>query len=130
MKPSHKHLLISRRYLARITTLSSCVAAAAIALASPLAPQAVATFAQALKAAQAEAAVRGVAPASVAKNAAAQRVQISSAAAAQVKNEVITLDARQQALLPSITNAGGQVLYRTQSAYNGIAVMIDPRRIS
>src|SRR5947199_199860 len=117
MKPSHKHLLISRRYLARITTLSSCVAAAAIALASPLA-------------AQAEAAVRGVAPASVAKNAAVQRVQISSAAAAQVKNEVITLDARQQALLPSITNAGGQVLYRTQSAYNGIAVMIDPRRIS
>ena len=94
------------------------------------APPAVATFAQALKAAQAEAAVRGVAPASVAKNAAVQRVQISSAAAAQVKNEVITLDARQQALLPSITNAGGQVLYRTQSAYNGIAVMIDPRRIS
>src|SRR5437763_6270226 len=174
MKPSHKHLLISRRYLARITTLSSCVAAAAIALASPLAaqagprslsatqsdvsgpaggpseqgdlptslqnavnvmvemdaPPAVATFAQALKAAQAEAAVRGVAPASVAKNAAVQKVQISSAAAAQVKNEVITLDARQQALLPSITNAGGQVLYRTQSAYNGIAVMIDPRRIS
>src|SRR5437764_5810643 len=40
MKPSHKHLLISRRYLARITTLSSCVAAAAIALASPLAAQA------------------------------------------------------------------------------------------
>src|SRR5437879_11201305 len=118
MKSSHTHLPISRRSLARITTLSSCVAAAAIALASPLAaqaaprslsasqsdvtgpaggpseqgdlptslqnavtvmvemdaPPAAVTYAQALKAAQAEAAVRGVPPASVAKNAAARTV--------------------------------------------------------
>src|SRR5438105_12507692 len=129
MKPSHKHLLISRRYLARITTLSSCVAAAAIALASPLAaqagprslsatqsdvsgpaggpseqgdlptslqsavtvmvemdaPPAVATYAQALKSAQADTAVRGVAPASVAKSGASRNVQISSAATSQVQ---------------------------------------------
>jgi subtilisin family serine protease len=175
MKPSHTHLPISRRSLARITfSLSSCVAAAAIALASPLAaqsgprslsatqsdisgpaggpseqgslptnlqstvnvmvemdsPPAVVTYAAALKAAQAEAAVFGRPPASVAKNSAATKVQISAAAASQVRNHVITLDARQQALLPSITNAGGQVIYRVQRVYNGIAVTIDPRRIS
>src|SRR2546421_1362999 len=94
------------------------------------APPAVATYAQALKAARADAAVRGVAPASVAKSGTSRSVQISSAAASQVRNEVITLDARQQALLPSIANAGGQVLFRTQRVYNGIAVMVDPRHIS
>ncbi|HXM32319.1 MAG TPA: S8 family serine peptidase [Chthoniobacterales bacterium] len=164
MKPSHKHLF----------TLSSCVAAAAIALASPFAaqagprslsatqsditgaaggpseqgdlptslqstvtvmvemdaPPAAVTYAQALKAAQADAAVRGFAPASVARIGASRSVQISAAAASQVRNEVITLDARQQALLPSIANAGGQVIFRTQRVYNGIAVTIDPRRIS
>lgn len=94
------------------------------------APPAAVSYAQALKAAQADAAVRGIAPASVAKIGASRSVQISSAAANQVRNEVVTLDARQQALLPSIANAGGQVVFRTQRVYNGIAVTIDPRRIS
>jgi subtilisin family serine protease len=94
------------------------------------APPATVLYAQALMAAQAEAAVFGLPPASVAKNSAATKVQISAAAASQVRNQVITLDARQQALLPSITNAGGQVIYRVQRVYNGIAVTIDPRRIS
>ena len=164
MKPSHKYL----------STLSSCVAAAALALASPFAaqaaprslsatqsdisgaaggpseqgdlpaglqssvtvmvemdaPPAAVAYAQAMKAAQADAAVRGIAPASVAKIGASKSVQISAAAASQVRNEVVTLDARQQALLPSIANAGGQVLFRTQRVYNGIAVLVDPRHIS
>jgi hypothetical protein len=96
------------------------------------APPAVATFAQALKDAQVEAArgVNGRPPASVAKGNAPQSVQISASAASQVRNEVLTLDAAQQALLPSITNMGGQVIFRAQRVYNGIALQIDARRIS
>jgi subtilisin family serine protease len=169
---------IPRRSLARMSfTLSSCVAAAAIALASPLAaqsgprtlngdlsqvsapagvpgeqgdlpaslqgavtvmveldaPPAAVTYAQALKTAQAEAAALGLngrPPLSAAKNGTSKSVQISSAAASQVRNEVVTLDAAQQALLPSITNMGGRVLFRAQRVYNGIAVQVDPRHIS
>jgi subtilisin family serine protease len=97
------------------------------------APPAVGTYAKALKAAQAEAAALGLnarAPLSVAKNGTSKTVQISSSAASQVRNEVLTLDAAQQALLPSITNIGGQVIFRAQRVYNGIALQIDPRRIS
>jgi subtilisin family serine protease len=96
------------------------------------APPASVAFSNALAVAQAEAArgVNGRPPASVAKSTNAETVQISASAASQVRNEVVTLDAAQQAILPSITNMGGQVVFRAQRVYNGIALQIDPRRIS
>ncbi|MDP9100255.1 MAG: S8 family serine peptidase, partial [Verrucomicrobiota bacterium] len=96
-------------------------------------PPAVVTYANALKAAQSEAAALGLngrPPLAAAQNGASKNVQISSAAASQVRNEVLTLDAAQQALLPSINNVNGQVLFRTQRVYNGIAVLVDGRHIS
>src|SRR6202521_2871930 len=152
MKPSHKHLF----------TLSSCVAAAAIALASPFAaqagprslsatqsditgaaggpseqgdlptslqstvtvmvemdaPPAAVTYAQELKGAQADAAVRGFAPASVARIGASRSVQISAAAASQVRNEVITLDARQQTPAASSATSWRQVMLTAQRVYH------------
>ena len=59
-------------------------------------------------------------------------IQISTAAASQVKSHVQHLDQMQQALLPSLTGGkvAGRVLYRTQRAYNGIALIVSPTKIS
>src|SRR5947207_8929058 len=178
MKSFHSYLPNPLHSVERISIiLSACVAAAVLALASPLAAQsgprtlspdasdvsgpaggpsqqgdlppglqagvtvmveldaapAVVTYAAALKTAQAEAAALGLngrVPLAAAQNGVSKSVQISATAASQVRNEVLTLDAQQQALLPSITNLGGEVLFRTQRVYNGIAVIVDPSHIS
>jgi len=59
-------------------------------------------------------------------------IQISSSAANQVKNTVTKLDQAQRALLPSLTgaNIGGQVIFRAQRVYNGIAMIVSPDKIS
>lgn len=88
-------------------------------------------YAEALQAAQAVApSTAPRVPLSAAQKGQLARVEIDSASAARVSNQVSTLDAAQQALLPSVANAGGQVIFRTQSAYNGIAVSISPDRVA
>jgi hypothetical protein len=59
-------------------------------------------------------------------------IQISSAAASQVKNIVSTIDQAQRSLLPSLTgaNIGGQVIFRAQRVYNGIAMIVSPDKIA
>ena len=97
------------------------------------APAASELYAEALKVAQASqptiqpaarvpmaSAAKGVLP----------RVQIDSAATARVSNHVATLDSAQKALMPSIQNVGAKVLYRTQRAFNGIAVKVAPEKIA
>ena len=96
------------------------------------APPATTIYAAALKQAQADAAklyASGVRPP---LSAAGQptRVEIDAAAASQVKNQVLSNDAAQQSLLPSLGNLGANVIFRTQRVYNGIAISVDPRRIS
>lgn len=102
------------------------------------APVAIA-YGEALKVAQAEReAARQEAlknprsPASRAVLADKSPVQIDSVAASQIQNQVQTLDRVQQALVPAIQGAdiGGRVLFRTQRTFNGIAVMVNPRKIS
>jgi hypothetical protein len=62
----------------------------------------------------------------------ATSLQISSTAAAQVKNTVSQIDSAQKALLSSLTgaNIGGQIMFRAQRAYNGIAMTVSPDKIS
>jgi len=59
-------------------------------------------------------------------------IQISSTAASQVKTTVSKIDQAQRSLLPSLTgsNIGGQVVFRTQRVYNGIAMIVSPDKIS
>lgn len=59
-------------------------------------------------------------------------IQISPVAASQVESHVQHLNQMQQALLPSLTGGkvAGRVLYRTQRAYNGIALVVSPDKIS
>lgn len=170
MKSSHTLLPVPRRSIARMSSIvTSCVAAAAIALTSPLfaaqpvapggqvaetgvspdnipgsmqesvqvmvelsAPPATAIYAAALKQAEADAAkayASGVRPPLSAAGKPV-RVDIDAAAASQVKNQVVTNDAAQQSLLPSLGNVGADVIFRTQRVYNGIAISVDPRKIS
>ena len=69
---------------------------------------------------------------SVRQQADAQKIQISPAATQQIKGTIQRLDQTQQQLLPSLTggNIQGQVLYRIQKAYNGIAMMVAPDKIA
>ena len=60
----------------------------------------------------------------------APKVSIDAAATARVQNHLARLDAAQQALLPAIANTGAHVTYRTQRAYNGIAVRVSPEKIA
>jgi subtilisin family serine protease len=57
--------------------------------------------------------------------------QISAVAARQVVTIVQQLDAAQQKILPNLTgqDIGGQVIYRAQRAYNGIAVVVRKDKI-
>ncbi len=61
-----------------------------------------------------------------------QPVQISAAAAKQVANTVRQLDQAQRNLLPNLTGSkiGGQVIFRVQRAYNGIAMAVAPSKIA
>lgn len=102
------------------------------------APAAGVTYAEALKQAHAEAeAARQHALANPgARSSAAilndpQKVEISAAVASQVQNAVASIDAAQQALLPSVTarEIGATVLYRVQRSYNGIAVSVSPDKM-
>lgn len=98
------------------------------------APPAATVFAEALQAAQArEDALKvqqtGI-PLSAAQKGALPRVEIDAAATSRVQSHIVTLDAQQQALLPALTNVGADVIFRTQRAYNGIAIKVSPDRIS
>jgi subtilisin family serine protease len=61
-----------------------------------------------------------------------QQVQISSTSAKQVQSVAQKIDQAQQGLLPSLTgaNIGAQVIFRAQIAYNGIAMVVSPNKIS
>src|SRR5581483_7053168 len=61
-----------------------------------------------------------------------QKVQISSAAASQVAATVNKIDSAQRSLLSSLAGnkVGGQVLFRAQRAYNGIAMVVSPDKIA
>lgn len=96
------------------------------------APAAAVIYAEGLKVAQASASADEAAarvPMAAAQKSKLPRVEIDSASAARVSNQVRTLDAAQRSLLSGIANAGGKVIYRTQRAYNGIAVKVSPDRI-
>src|SRR5436190_12981938 len=92
---------------------------------------------QALKEARAQAEVQRKAalanPSSPASQAILnKKVEISAAAAEQVQSHARHLDQLQQGLLPSLTGGkvNGHVLYRTQHAYNGIAMTVSPKSVS
>jgi subtilisin family serine protease len=58
-------------------------------------------------------------------------IKISDAAAVRVESVVNSLDAAQQALLPTLTGQmNGTVLYRVQRAYNGVALLVSPDKVS
>jgi subtilisin family serine protease len=61
-----------------------------------------------------------------------KKVQISQAAANEVKGHVQQLKQTQEAILPSLTGdeIGGRVLYKVQRAYNGVALAVSPSKIS
>jgi len=61
-----------------------------------------------------------------------KKVQISTAAANEVKGHIQQLKQAQEAILPSLTggNINGRVLYKVQRAYNGIAMDVSPASIS
>jgi subtilisin family serine protease len=69
---------------------------------------------------------------SIRRQADTQKILISPAATQQIKATIQRLDQAQQQMLPSLTggNIGGQVLYRVQKAYNGIAIMVTPDKIA
>lgn len=69
-------------------------------------------------------------PMSAAQRGETPKVEIDAVAASRVANQITTLDSAQQQLLPALANAGATVIYRTQRAYNGIAVSVSPDRIS
>jgi subtilisin family serine protease len=92
------------------------------------------TYAQELKVAQSEAAALKTGPAGIPLSATSDdkvpRVQISATATSRVQSRLLAIEATQQALLPSLSNLDARVIYRTQRAYNGIAVFVDPDKIS
>lgn len=61
-----------------------------------------------------------------------QPVQISSAAAQQVKSVVQRLDQAQMSVVSALQapNIGGKIIFRAQRAYNGIAMVVNPKNIS
>jgi subtilisin family serine protease len=61
-----------------------------------------------------------------------QQAQISSAQSKQVQSVAQKIDQTQRSLLPSLTgaNIGGRVMFRTQMAYNGIAMAVNPAKIA
>jgi hypothetical protein len=61
-----------------------------------------------------------------------QQAQLSTSAMTQIKSVAKSISQKQQSLLPSLTggNIGGRVIYRVQMAYNGIAMVVDPSKIS
>lgn len=98
-------------------------------------------YAQELKLAQAQAnariakavaAAKTPAAASMALQQQSTKVEISSAAVQQLKATVQRLNQVQQEILPALTggNIGGQVIYRVQKAYNGIAMMVTRDKIA
>jgi subtilisin family serine protease len=101
---------------------------------------AAAAYAEALKVAQSQAdAARNYALAHPTQKASKtllaqkpQAVQISSTAASRVSTTVKQLDQAQQAIVPALTSGdiNGRILYRAQRAYNGIAMIVDPAKIS
>ena len=102
-------------------------------------PAAAAPYAEALKVAQAQAdaaRINALAHPNTRTSKAIltqkQPVQISSTAASQIKNIVQQLDQAQRQLLPALTGpaVGGQVMFRAQRAYNGIAVIVSPDKIA
>ena len=98
------------------------------------APPAAALYAEALEVAQTEAdAMIGdptAVPLAGAQKDSLPRVQIDAAAASRVQNHVVSLDAAQRALVPSISSVGAEVMFRTQRAYNGIAVRATPEQVA
>ena len=60
-----------------------------------------------------------------------KKVEISAADNARVESHAQRLDHIQQGLLPSLTggNVKGKVLFRTQHAYNGIAMIVNPKNL-
>jgi subtilisin family serine protease len=89
-------------------------------------------YAEAMKAARAQAeAERTAALAnSTLKN--PKKVEISAADNARIESHAQRLDHIQQGLLPSLTggNVKGKVLFRTQHAYNGIAMIVNPKNLT
>ena len=85
-------------------------------------------YGQALKAAHAAARGNAVTSRGVLKS--PEKVEISAADASLVKEHVQSLDKAQQAVLPALANAGGKVIFRTQRAYNGIAIKVSQDKIS
>jgi hypothetical protein len=102
-------------------------------------PPAAAIYAEAFKAARAQADAERMfalahptAPGSQAILRSSQKVEIGSTAANQVSSHVQQIKQTQQEILSSLTGAqiGGRVLYSVQRAYNGIAVVVSPKKIS
>ncbi|MEY2564354.1 MAG: hypothetical protein QOH88_2547 [Verrucomicrobiota bacterium] len=91
---------------------------------------AAATYAVELQMAQVDAAKSTRIPMAAAQNGTNRNVQLDSMATARVQSRVLTVDAAQQALMPALSNMNANVLFRTQRVYNGIAIEIDPRKIS
>jgi hypothetical protein len=60
------------------------------------------------------------------------QAQISSADRAQIKSIKDNLDQKQQSLMSSLTGGsiGGKIIFRAQMAYNGIAMVVNPKQIS
>src|ERR1700730_18090634 len=61
-----------------------------------------------------------------------QQAQISSTSARQVQSVAQKIDQAQKGLLSSLTgaNIGGQVIFRSQIAYNGVAMIVSPDKIA
>jgi subtilisin family serine protease len=96
-------------------------------------------YAEAIKAAQAQAEAELTAalanpnsPASQATLKNPKKIEISAADNARVESHAQRLDHIQQGLLPSLTggNVKGKVLFRTQHAYNGIAMIVNPKNLT
>jgi subtilisin family serine protease len=100
---------------------------------------AAAVYAKAFKAARAQAdaertfaLAHPTAPGSQAILQSSKKVDIGATAKSEVKSHVQKLKQAQESILPSLKGAqiGGQVLYSVQRAYNGIAVLVSPKKIS
>ena len=61
-----------------------------------------------------------------------KKVEISAADKARVESHAQRLDHTQQGLLPSLTGGkvNGKVLFRAQHAYNGIAMIVNPKNLT
>ena len=96
-------------------------------------------YAEAMKAARAQAQAERAVALTNPKSPAAQailkkptKVEISAADNARVESHAQRLDHVQQGLLPSLTggNVNGKILFRTQHAYNGIAMVVSPKNLT